>query len=334
MIFKRVILIMLALEVNSAPSSYGKLEYYQEKPGSDGFTKQDIEWVWQAPEKISGILFLAHGCMHNAKDFWEKSDECLSCIGLPEERKMVKFGLENNYFVVAISSLGKCWDVYHDSDRVLVIFEEIRKVHEISNIPMFAIGVSSGGSFVARLPHFVPKVAAVAIQIASVPSIGLLGEMPLYPPSLWICMEKDMKILAAVKRTTTALQKHGRHAEMIVAPALAITPHFFSDRIPNFPRPGIADSAAAALSSKIVSRLKIAGILDDAGRLKEDPRRSNWRNVLQHLLQSGHLHSDTLEADKSAISEELNLAFAYHEITADFMSETLQFFLTHRNNNS
>jgi hypothetical protein len=320
-------LICTAMEFVVASSS-GKLEQHSSK-GINGEYESSIEWVWQAPDKVDGILFLAHGCNHNAQDFWEKSEGCPSCIGLPEETKMVNFALENNYFVVAVSSLERCWDIPQDSLRVLEVIRVIRKTHKLSDVPLFAIGVSSGGAFVARLPLFAPQVAAVAIQIMAARPASLLLEMPLYPPSIWICMEKDLHTLAAVRHATTVLRSRGRYAEMVVAPALPITPHFFSDRIPNFPRPHIDASTATVLSAKIHSRLRSAGMLDRDGLLLEDPRQTAWRDALRDLLETGQLLRDTLEADKSPISEELNVAFAGHEITADFMRETMQFFLTH-----
>lgn len=64
--------------------------------------------------------------------------------------------------------------------------------------------------------------------------------------------------------------------------------------------------------------------LDGEGYLRQDPRVTTWRELLGDLRPS--LLGDSLVADVSAISEEMNVAYAMHEITADFMTETINFF--------
>ena len=283
------------------------------------FQGGEIEWVWQAPSKIDGLLFLAHGCNHNSRDFWGKSSNCLSCVGLPEERKMVDLALHSNYFVFAISSNGRCWDLEYDPERIEVVVSNIRRTHSLENMPLFAIGASSGGAMVSRLPLFMPNVAAVTIQISTTPANALLRKSS-YPPSLWICMEKDLHTLASVRKTTHVLKTRGHVADVIVAPSLRINPHFFSTRIPNF-----SPEDPHAVSEQIYSRFKNAGLLDENGFLVEDPRGTNWRDYLQDM--SSLPYGDSLVADESPISEELNVAFADHELTADYMKETINFFL-------
>jgi hypothetical protein len=80
----------------------------------------DIEVVWQKPRDASRVIFLAHGCSHGAVDFWPKSSACPKCIGLPEERTIVKAALRRGYMVVAISSMdranSRCWSMPFPTD--------------------------------------------------------------------------------------------------------------------------------------------------------------------------------------------------------------------------
>ena len=63
------------------------------------------EVFWQGPTRPSaGLLLLAHGCSHTAYDWWDKTENCPLCLGLPEERTIVKTALERGYTVIAISS--------------------------------------------------------------------------------------------------------------------------------------------------------------------------------------------------------------------------------------
>ncbi len=77
--------------------------FYEVAPTSN------TEMVWQSPERTGfgqsvAVLFMAHGCSHGATDFFDKSKDCVDCIGLPVERRLVLAALKKGFFVVAISS--------------------------------------------------------------------------------------------------------------------------------------------------------------------------------------------------------------------------------------
>ena len=64
------------------------------------------------PPNPKGVLFVAHGCNHQAGDFWPASPRCLDCLGLPEEGVVRAAALKRGYAVVAVSSYNrtsKCW---------------------------------------------------------------------------------------------------------------------------------------------------------------------------------------------------------------------------------
>ena len=108
---------------------------------------------------IRGIVLLAHGCSHHAIDFFPRSPSCPKCIGLPEELRMSNGLLRQQYAVVAISSAGHCWGE-EDFPRVQKVLGIISS--ELgAGLPRYAVGASSGGSFVAHLPNFVSGIKAV-----------------------------------------------------------------------------------------------------------------------------------------------------------------------------
>jgi hypothetical protein len=58
--------------------------------------------------------------------------------------------------------------------------------------------------------------------------------------------------------------------------------------------------------------LAINGIIDNDTMLLADPRTTRWRDALSGAVIK--LGADTLEKDRSPISEVLNVAWAMHEL--------------------
>lgn len=67
------------------------------------------------------------------------------------------------------------------------------------------------------------------------------------------------------------------------------------------------------------------GILDAQGFQPLDPRGSDWRRALEKENVTG-LKTLRLESDLSAVSEELNVMYARHEIVSDTTEAMLEFF--------
>jgi hypothetical protein len=98
------------------------------------------EYVYEIPSQlqleqnnnkgIKGIIILFHGCHHWVYDWWKKSPNCVDCIGLPIETKVVFESLKRGFITVAISSKNrekKCWshsDVHATANLINLIYKE------------------------------------------------------------------------------------------------------------------------------------------------------------------------------------------------------------------
>jgi hypothetical protein len=54
-------------------------------PPRTALTRNSRRSTWQVPKNPKGAVFLAHGCVHSAYNFWPQSEACPECRGLPEE---------------------------------------------------------------------------------------------------------------------------------------------------------------------------------------------------------------------------------------------------------
>ena len=288
--------------------------------GKKEVTAKGIEYVWEAPVgAATKMLFLAHGCSHTARDFWPSNPKCQDCVGLPEERRIVKKALENSYFVFAITSLdqdrGGCWDPKYDVKRILRVTSMLKKAKTaLRDLPVFALGASSGGNIVAALANRMQDLGGMCIQIMA-PDISFQMNQMVFPPSFWIYMQKDSMTARRVADNMDKLRKSHALVESALAKQIPLSKSFFSNRITGM---------SPVVSEQIFDAFRTEGLITDVGYLRQDPRHSNWRLAIDHLKDA--LKPDSLIADQSPIAEELNVAYALHEITADFMDETLIFF--------
>jgi zinc transporter 2 len=297
----------------------GNLEY-------STFNGENIEWVWeQRPNSVTrGIVFLAHGCNHHSTDFWPSTVSCDKCIGLPEEQQIVSSLLNNNMLVFAMSSYHNCWDIALDLPRLHYVLQIIFESHKMSasDSPLFCLGASSGGKFCGELPlfNFPYRFNGVIVQISSIsvsPSMFNDENEKRYPPSLWMHMTKDTHLTSHLKSVIALLKHYNNIVKIISIPSFPITPTYFSTKIPHI---------SIDASNQLYLALLNNNYLDSNNYLIQDPRTSNWRNVVRSVSNEKLLgYHDSLVADRSPISEVLNVAWGYHEITSDFIKETIDF---------
>lgn len=206
--------------------------------------------------------------------------------------------------------------------------------------PLVVMGASSGGAFVAALPtlapHILPRLRAVIAQVSATAPLFAAGPRAAAKQGpdprgrgrngrpgakrtpndgivrVYSVMERDK---ATVRRAESIVANLPRNAaKLSLLRPLPLSPAFFSDRIDNF---------SEAVSADIFARLDAGGFLSkETGLLHENPRSSRWRGAIRDAVRST---GDSLTADQSPVAEELNVAFSFHEFSADDAEETLDF---------
>lgn len=279
--------------------------------------------VLQSVPNQNGALLLLHGCSHSATDFFPPTSTCPNCTGLPESLRITQLALSRRLSVIAVSStnrLHKCWQVHTptahvpDYDRIATALR-VAAAHSISS-PLFVIGISSGGRFATSLPlRFDLAGINLIISPAIYPEHHMytLSSRPL-PPHVFTHMpHRDPITAAAISRAITILTTLRTPAvEFHVAPH-PVTPDFLTDAVPSW---------NSSVVAQLVTALKKAHVLRPDYTLMADPRRSAWREAVSHLR--GKLN-DSFIADQSPLSEELNRAWARHEITSDYFANALDY---------
>ena len=180
-------------------------------------------------------------------------------------------------------------------------------------------GCLIGWGVCAHAPSLVPNIKAVVSQIMAIPPAMLPDRRCRRRSS---CMPRDQRTAGLVKKCVRQLVRRGvASAEIEVSPTKP-SASFFLQRIERL----------TAAADQLHGALKKAGLLDSEGHLADDPRRTNWQEVLRAepnlmALLPGPSASgppDSLVADQSAVAEALNVAWAMHEIVSDQIEATLQ----------
>ncbi|WOL11110.1 hypothetical protein Cni_G19871 [Canna indica] len=269
--------------------------------------------IWQIPEFPKAVLFIAHGCNCRAGNFWDQSAACPHCIGLPEDRLIVLNALDRKFAVLAVSSSGRCWSKEKDIAIVKWIIEWWIQENKLEKLPVTALGASSGGYFVSALAKEM-RFSSIALMIAS----GVFDSMGVpvgYPPTIFVHMPKDLHINRLIKKNMEALRKKGIDVKEVRCMEFPLTPALLSERIPGL------DQAFSLMLFKLFQE---KGFIDEKGYLKNDGRATSWKQALKEKEPSSEKY-EWLDH----IQEELNLAFAYHEMTSLPIDDILHWFESH-----
>eukprot|EP00177_Eucheuma_denticulatum_P003967 GFKZ01007170.1.p1 GENE.GFKZ01007170.1~~GFKZ01007170.1.p1 ORF type:complete len:432 (-),score=39.81 GFKZ01007170.1:166-1356(-) len=275
-----------------------------------------------------GTILLLHGCSHSATDYFPPTAHCPACLGLPQNRRLADLALQWGYNVVAVSSTDravKCWRtngtgaVGADYDRVRTALEYAR-VHGAygAGLPLYAVGGSSGGYFASSLPlgMAIQGVYVIISGVVWMPRGGewnrtMVGGLPAHV--FGHMGGRDVRTAGRVKEARSALGEVGvASAEFSMVPK-RVTAGYLMEAEPRWNE---------SVVGEVVAALRGGGFLDVDGFLKADPRRSAWRGVVEHL--KGRL-GDSLVADQSALSSELNRAWGQHETSAEYFEQALAF---------
>ncbi|XP_072983900.1 uncharacterized protein [Typha latifolia] len=316
-----VILITTLVLIRGRPSSPSELpstlkwnsfeNSTQFQPSLQSMNGTDV--IWQIPTSPKAVLFIAHGCNVRATNFWDKSSNCPSCDGLPEERIFVLQALERKFAVLTISSLGKCWSFEREMENVEWIIKWWIRKYKLGGLPVVALGASSGGYFVSALAAKM-RFSSITIMIAE----GVFNDMGVpkgYPPTLFVHMQKDRIRMSLVGTNMKALKNEGVEVKEIKCMEFPLTPTYLCDRIP-----GLGQNFAV----KFLEIFRHKGFVDDKGYMKSDGRHTPWKNALKekNLLSEKYGWINHVE-------EELNLAYGYHEFSSLQSDDIFEWFESH-----
>ncbi|OMO60802.1 hypothetical protein COLO4_33735 [Corchorus olitorius] len=275
--------------------------------------RNGTDLIWQIPDSPKAVIFLAHGCTGRAANFWDRSSKCPKCVGWPEERLITLHALARKYAVLTVSSAGECWTF--DKEK-LIVEDIIRwwvKRQKLEKLPLVALGASSGGYFVSALANDL-KFSSITLMIIE----GLFDQMDIiegYPPTLFVHMPKDVSRHQKITEFMQVLKNKGVEVSEIECMELPLSPTFLSDRIPGLNH---------TVSARLFNLFKEKGFIDENGYMKRDGRATSWRKALQESKIT------VLKKDlEHPVQEELNLAFAYHEMTSLQSEQIFNWFESH-----
>ncbi|KAL0486727.1 1 TM domain-containing transmembrane protein [Acrasis kona] len=303
-----------------------------------------VQISWQRTKKAEkGLVILLHGCSHDGTHWFS----------LPEERRIVRVLLHHGLSVIAFTSQDTnsgCWDgssigqSNRDIQRVTPTLQKFceREYSEYYTQetlsmcpPLFSIGASSGGSFSSILSRALPIVANI-VQISTGDYKALLtepkslkpqrvssfdpkileSEENIYPvpPTAFLYMVNDhnwasesvighvvQKIIASANKLGPNLHRQNA-VIMFEAAMLPITKMWLKDRV---------DNVSKETSEQFYHECVTEGFIDGDGLLKEDPRSSTASRV---LLRNAIYEK---EISRGALEEQLNVAYAHHELTSE-----------------
>lgn len=275
--------------------------------------RNETDLIWQIPDSPKAILFLAHGCSGRAANFWDKSPNCPNCVGLPEERLIVLGALARNFAVLAISSKRACWSLGEERWLVKSMIQRWISEQKLDELPIFAMGASSGGYFVSALAAEF-QFKGIALMIAE----GVYSHLDItknYPATLFVHMPKDEKRKRKIEKYLVMMRGKGIDVAEVKCVEFPLTPEFFANRIPGL---------SPTLSAKLFTVFQDKGFIDENGYMRDDGRAIPWKTAIEER--------NIFLPDKSLVNhiqEEMNLAFAYHEMTSLQSQEILHWFESH-----
>jgi hypothetical protein len=284
-----------------------------------------VEYLVQKPlSEVKGMMFLAHGCQHQATDWFPRTSDCESCLSLPIERNITETLLSRGYIALAASSQNrehKCW-THRDIEPIVRLISFIYSSYDFKpwNVPLYLLGASSGGAFVAMLSHHLKvnsrgfQSSGACVQIMNALNGGLLGHVD-FPPIAFVHMTRDERTAKNIHDELIVLANH-----KIPVKVFPIAPKPITDDYFNVNGGGLSLRESVTL----VRAFRLHGIIDGDRMLKEDPRQSDfegWRSIATEALSDVFPSRDSMQPDASAVNELMNSAWAMHEIVSDYLEE-------------
>lgn len=251
--------------------SHGHLKIQQNKP-------LRVEYMFEKPVssvEIKGVYFLAHGCVHHVQDWFERSEHCMECLGLPVERKIVKYLTSKGYVALSASNQHRCW-TKHDIEPTIQVIQEVYSnlSYSFHDKPLYLLGASSGGAFVGMLSNYL-RTNNVGFQASGIipqimPITNAVSDIS-FPPVAYIYMERDQLTKTNIEREMATLTaKNILNRSFSVAPRVVNDDYFSS----------FGGNITLTESTKLVKAFRANGIITSDGMVSEDPRGiTTWRHV-------------------------------------------------------
>lgn len=295
--------------------------------------EEKIEAIWEGPAKEDdasgelhaaqpeGALLVLHGCHHSAKDYFANNAKCTECKGLPQEMMITRTALNHGYVVIAISSFGTCWSAEIDGPRVREVLKAFYNETALSNLPLYAFGASSGGSFVGMLPTILPHRTLSGLIVQISPVAVTRDELKAYPPTVFSHMPRDERTAEFIAKNIEQFKKAGvTTIESRLKPRAIDPDYFYQESFGKITQ----DESAAMLNT-----LSTFNLVDNDGYLTDDPRSFDDDHV--NALRLHAPEWDSLLPDQSDVRELLNVAYATHELSSEDFTRNFGWLIrTHR----
>lgn len=276
---------------------------------------------YQVPPNPKGTLVFLHGCARSATGFWPASPKAPECTGFPEDVSRTIQALTAGYAMLAPTPQNPnlCFSAADgDFEKLIPIIERFWALTGLKTKPLFLGGASAGGSVAVRFPGFAKGKLQVDGMLLEVSTNQSPKPVPDYPPTVWVCMERDKESQREAKEHAAGLTQAKVGAAVVVSPTRKVTDTYFSDRMV---------SVTAAQSKQVVKGLRAIGLVDATGALTSNPKdgMAAWMNRLKPHMPAGQQF--TLgSVRKSPVFQALAVAWAEHEHVADYTTAAIKFF--------
>ncbi|KAL4443431.1 hypothetical protein ABPG75_011168 [Micractinium tetrahymenae] len=293
-------------------------------------------YYYQVPKNPRGTVVFIHACVHSGYNYWPYSPDCEECRGLPEELSHTLQALRLGYAVFTVSSGDRetgCWSWNNDGEQVAALLNKWLDDWGMRDLPVYGAGISSGASFLLKLPRYVKLSGIVSEALGVDPNAWGVDEAVdgEYPPTVYVCMERDTDTAERIRENVQVLHDYGVPVQMVKVYDRKVYPTYFSDRDPWY--------INETFSKEIAQGLYNITMIDKQGNVIEDPRYTSrpWLAELQKqvpaLRGSGDAGLAPAFPDQqpedvtiNGVYSLMNLAYAWHEIISDYTTASILWF--------
>jgi hypothetical protein len=256
--------------------------------------------------ELRGVVYLFHGCSHVGQDFFR----------LLEERAIVANLTARGFAAVAFTAADKVSRCWMEEDMAPVR-SSIKKLDFNRQLPTFAFGASSGGSFVTTLSAGL--IDGVIVEVS--PGDPSTAE-ELVVPVAFIYMPKDMEWASqsAIEGVREKLAQREVKSVAFEVKPFRMNRWIFHQKLPEF----FNVEESKDVFEKLIGHM----LIERDGRLRDDPRQTGIAEQTMQIIGRRAWKWKQLLEDN--LVELYNVAWASHELTREKVPDALDFLLEHR----